>query len=170
VAWGASMKQIFMTQWRLVPNKHFINMPTLQLHFPLASPCRNMELGAILNETQKLLQEVKSDPTPLTLPGGMEQDKDFYFTDGNVHLLVRNQVNMKTASSADCAQVNKQVFFVHRFKLAEFRGIELKLRVEPGSAGVLELPGDPNDFRNTFKLIYASYVPHICSFVRLLMV
>ncbi|KAG8700944.1 hypothetical protein FRC08_004365 [Ceratobasidium sp. 394] len=75
-----------------------------------------------------------------TVPRAVKEDQDFYFPDGNLYL-----------------RVNGHEFFVHRYKLGEFREIEPKLVFQPDSPQVLELEGDENDFRNTFKVLYASF-------------
>ncbi|KAG8706181.1 hypothetical protein FRC09_002542 [Ceratobasidium sp. 395] len=91
-------------------------------------------------ETEPVPEEnPKAEPEVQPASSGFKEDEEFYFPDGN--LFVR---------------VNTHEFFVHKYKLGEFKDIEPKLVFEPYSHQIIELEGDEHDFRNTFKVLYAS--------------
>jgi hypothetical protein len=55
-------------------------------------------------------------------------------------------------------QVNNRVFSIHKYKMKEFHDIKPHINVDSTCLDWLELPGDPDDFRNTFRVLYSPYV------------
>ncbi|KAG9075756.1 hypothetical protein FS749_012537 [Ceratobasidium sp. UAMH 11750] len=77
-----------------------------------------------------------------SISNGVTHDQDFYFRDGNLHVLVA-----------------KRIFYVHRYKIEEFSVIKDKMEVDD-CFDFVELEGDPDDFRRAFSLLYMPlYMP-----------
>ncbi|KAG8785270.1 hypothetical protein FRC12_017793 [Ceratobasidium sp. 428] len=81
-------------------------------------------------------QDIKPEVTQFSILDGAEQDEEFNFMDGNIHLKVEN-----------C------VFFVHKFKLAKFR----KIKTAVLSHDEIALEGSAGDFRSILRVMYTSF-------------
>ncbi|KAG8723685.1 3'-5' DNA helicase [Ceratobasidium sp. 395] len=82
------------------------------------------------------LQDTKPDVATLDLLHDAERDEEFNFPDGNIYLRVENTV-----------------FFIHKFKLLDFRKIEKMVR----SHDEILLKGSVLDFRNVLRVLYLSF-------------
>ncbi|QRV95132.1 hypothetical protein RhiJN_23150 [Ceratobasidium sp. AG-Ba] len=99
----------------------------------------DVDTTSIENQNATAKTKMEDPPKSPAPPSGIKEDMEFHFPDGNVYL-----------------RINGNEFFVHRYKLLEFRGMESMLEAQPESHPVLELNEDENDFRNTFRVLYAS--------------
>ncbi|KAG8775911.1 hypothetical protein FRC12_001196 [Ceratobasidium sp. 428] len=81
-------------------------------------------------------QDVKPNATSVSLLDGPTRDEEFDFIDGNISLKVENRI-----------------FFVHKFKLVKFHKIEQLVM----SHEEIALEGSAEDFRNVFRILYASF-------------
>ncbi|KAF8602054.1 hypothetical protein BDV93DRAFT_607705 [Ceratobasidium sp. AG-I] len=78
------------------------------------------------------------DEANAVMPTEVPLDKDFYFPDGNICLLVGM----------------RRMFCIHRYKLGEF--LKLRPQIEGNKhLVVIQLPNDnPDDLHNAFKVVY----------------
>ncbi|KAG8722509.1 hypothetical protein FRC09_006158 [Ceratobasidium sp. 395] len=81
-------------------------------------------------------RDIKPEVTQFSVLEGAEQDEEFNFVDGNIHLKVENRV-----------------FFVHKFKLAKLR----KIKTMVLSHDEIMLEGSAGDFRSILRVMYTSF-------------